>query len=132
VVVLVTHTAVGSNPHGRTGITGRGLLGRFGPNHAADPVVTRWQRNVAGDINKDADNRFAAAWGFGVLCLFHSIKSYLFIFSLARPVLEFVAIKRLDTGEWAIPGGMVEAGDSVSATLRKEFGEEVCKQTNKR
>lgn len=29
------------NPVGRTGLTGRGLLGRWGPNHAADPVVTR-------------------------------------------------------------------------------------------
>ena len=26
---------------GRTGMAGRGLLGRWGPNHAADPVVTR-------------------------------------------------------------------------------------------
>lgn len=30
-----------SNPMGRTGVVGRGLLGRFGPNHAADPIVTR-------------------------------------------------------------------------------------------
>ena len=30
------------NPSGRTGMTGRGLLGKWGPNHAADPVVTRW------------------------------------------------------------------------------------------
>lgn len=29
------------NPIGRTGITGRGCLGRWGPNHAADPIVTR-------------------------------------------------------------------------------------------
>ena len=29
------------NPAGRTGMTGRGLLGKWGPNHAADPVVTR-------------------------------------------------------------------------------------------
>ena len=29
------------NPIGRTGLRGRGLLGRWGPNHAADPVVTR-------------------------------------------------------------------------------------------
>lgn len=29
------------NPFGRTGIAGRGLLGRWGPNHAADPIVTR-------------------------------------------------------------------------------------------
>ena len=29
------------NPIGRTGVCGRGLLGRWGPNHAADSVVTR-------------------------------------------------------------------------------------------
>ena len=29
------------NPVGRTGMIGRGLLGRWGPNHAADPIVTR-------------------------------------------------------------------------------------------
>lgn len=27
------------NPHGPTGIGGRGLLGKWGPNHAADPIV---------------------------------------------------------------------------------------------
>lgn len=32
------------NPVGRTGLTGRGLLGRWGPNHAADPIVSRWKR----------------------------------------------------------------------------------------
>ena len=30
------------NPEGRTGLCGRGLLGRWGPNHAGDPVVTRF------------------------------------------------------------------------------------------
>ncbi len=29
------------NPLGRTGIEGRGLLGHYGPNHAADPIVLR-------------------------------------------------------------------------------------------
>ena len=29
------------NPRGRTGICGRGLLGRWGPNYAVDPIVTR-------------------------------------------------------------------------------------------
>jgi ADP-ribose pyrophosphatase len=33
---------VPQNPLGRTGMRGRGLLGRFGPNHAADPIVTRY------------------------------------------------------------------------------------------
>lgn len=31
------------NPRGRTGLRGRGVLGRWGPNHAADPIVTRWK-----------------------------------------------------------------------------------------
>ena len=30
------------NPRGRTGMIGRGLLGKWGPNHAADPIVTRY------------------------------------------------------------------------------------------
>jgi ADP-ribose pyrophosphatase len=29
------------NPYGRTGISGRGLLGKWGPNYAADPIITR-------------------------------------------------------------------------------------------
>lgn len=29
------------NPMGRTGISGRGVLGRWGANFAADPIVTR-------------------------------------------------------------------------------------------
>ncbi len=29
------------NPVGRTGLSGRGLLGKWGPNYAADPIITR-------------------------------------------------------------------------------------------
>lgn len=29
------------NPAGRTGMAGRGLLGKWGPNYAADPIITR-------------------------------------------------------------------------------------------
>lgn len=38
------------NPIGRTGITGRGLLGRWGPNHAADSLVTRWCRDADDNV----------------------------------------------------------------------------------
>lgn len=31
------------NPVGRTGMVERGLLGQWGPNHAADPIVTRYR-----------------------------------------------------------------------------------------
>lgn len=45
------------NPIGRTGIIGRGVLGRWGPNHAADPVVTRWKRLNNGDVEIDSSNK---------------------------------------------------------------------------
>jgi ADP-ribose pyrophosphatase len=32
------------NPAGRTGLAGRGLLGKWGPNYAADPIITRVNR----------------------------------------------------------------------------------------
>ncbi|KER30212.1 hypothetical protein T265_03364 [Opisthorchis viverrini] len=86
------------NPRGRTGITGRGSLGRWGPNHAADPIVTRWKTNLSGER----------------------------VFDLAskRFVLQFVAIQRGDCGEWAFPGGMVDAGEKCTDSLRREFAEE--------
>jgi ADP-ribose pyrophosphatase len=65
-------------------MVGRGLLGRWGPNHAADPIVTR----------------------------------------IVNSSLQFIGVFRSDGGGWALPGGMVEPGDTVSTTLRKEFGEE--------
>ncbi|XP_074622988.1 transient receptor potential cation channel subfamily M member-like 2 isoform X1 [Acropora palmata] len=83
------------NPMGRTGMSGRGLLGRFGPNHAADPIVTRWKRTSAG-VMLDG----------------------------GKKVLEFVAIQRRDNSQWAIPGGMVEPGQVVTQALKAEFGEE--------
>ncbi|XP_044285329.1 ADP-ribose pyrophosphatase, mitochondrial isoform X2 [Varanus komodoensis] len=86
------------NPVGRTGIVGRGLLGRWGPNHAADPVITRWKRNGSG--NK----------------VTHPVSG--------KNILQFIAIKRKDCGEWAIPGGMVDPGEKLSAALKREFSEE--------
>ncbi|KAF7221230.1 ADP-ribose pyrophosphatase, mitochondrial [Nothobranchius furzeri] len=86
------------NPFGRTGLTGRGLLGRWGPNHAADPIVTRWKVNKSGARTH------------------HPVSKL--------PVLQFVSIKRNDCGEWAIPGGMVDPGEQVSVTLQREFSEE--------
>lgn len=83
-IIMDSKTGLPQNPRGRTGITGRGLLGKYGPNHAADPIVTR----------------------------FHNGQ------------LQVVVIKRKDTGEWAIPGGMVDPGEHVSATVRREFEEE--------
>lgn len=74
------------NPVGRTGTYGRGLLWKWGPNHAADPIVTR--------KNPDTGK------------------------------LQLVVIKRQDTGAWALPGGMVDPGETTSVTVKREFKEE--------
>lgn len=72
------------NPIGRTGLIGRGSLGNWGPNHAADPVVAR----------------------------IHNGK------------LQFILVRRADNSQWALPGGMVEAGQTISGTRKREFAEE--------
>jgi hypothetical protein len=42
-----------------------------------------------------------------------------------KQILQFVAIQRKDTKEWAIPGGMVDPDEpNFSSTLVREFGEE--------
>ena len=91
------------NVKGRTGLSGRGVLGKWGPNHAADPVVTRWSKAENGARKVEE--------------------------ATGRPVLEFVCIQRRDTGLWAIPGGMVDPGERVSATLKREFMEEALDST---
>lgn len=65
------------NPFGRTGLKGRGLLGRYGPNHAADPIVTKWKRDENNEIVKHDDG---------------------------KPILKVLCIKRGDTKEIALPG----------------------------
>mmetsp|Transcript_5112 Transcript_5112/g.15590 ORF Transcript_5112/g.15590 Transcript_5112/m.15590 type:complete len:1405 (+) Transcript_5112:71-4285(+) len=40
------------NPIERTGISGRGKLRYWGPNHVGNPVITRWSRNVDGSVRK--------------------------------------------------------------------------------
>lgn len=86
------------NPVGRTGLTGRGHLGRWGCNHAADPIVTTWSRDEKGRIETHPESQ--------------------------KPILKFVAIQRRDTDQWAIPGGMRDPGEVITKTLVREFAEE--------
>ncbi|XP_021962376.1 ADP-ribose pyrophosphatase, mitochondrial isoform X2 [Folsomia candida] len=87
------------NPMGRTGLSGRGSLGRWGPNHAADCVMTRWKLDDKKEVFISPDDNL--------------------------PKLEFIAIVRLDTGEVALPGGMVDQGEDPVTAAKREFVEEV-------
>lgn len=62
------------NPAGRTG----GSWGVGVPNHTVDPIVTRWKKDDKGNkVDHPASE---------------------------RNILQFVAIKRKDCGEWDLPG----------------------------
>ncbi|VCX39945.1 unnamed protein product [Gulo gulo] len=93
------------NPAGWHRLVGRGLLGWWGPNQAADSILTRWKKDSKG-------KKFT-----------HPVSE--------RNVLQFVAIERKDCGEWAIPGEMVEPGENISTTLKREFGEEAMNSLQK-
>lgn len=41
-----------------------------------------------------------------------------------------IAIQRRDNGMWAIPGGMVDPGEKISSTLKREFIEETLRGSN--
>ncbi|CAG0885113.1 unnamed protein product [Darwinula stevensoni] len=87
-----------ANPIGRTGLRGRGRLGRWGPNRAVDALVTRWKRDEHGNLEVHPES--------------------------GKPIMQFVAIQRTDTGEWAIPGGFPRLKEGMSQTLWREFLEE--------
>lgn len=82
----LNNQGIPKNPCGRTGIRGQGLLGKWGENWAADPVITRYDPKTGK--------------------------------------LLVLLIKRKD-GYWAIPGGMVDPGETkLSATAARELKEE--------
>ena len=78
------------NPFGRTGLQGRGKLYYWGPNHAADCILTREAEKGGGGGGER----------------------------------ELLVIKRGDTGEWALVGGMIDKGELPEDCIRREFGEE--------
>jgi ADP-ribose pyrophosphatase len=74
------------NPLGRTGLQGRGLLGRWGRNQAGDPLLTR--------VHPETDR------------------------------LQVLVIERKDSGQQALPGGMVDEGEEIATTVARELFEE--------
>ena len=74
------------NPLGRTGLGGRGLLGKWGRNQSGDALLTR--------VDPD------------------------------RGRLQVLLIERNDSGQLALPGGMVDKGEDIAATVARELREE--------
>uniref|UniRef100_H3B0C1 Transient receptor potential cation channel subfamily M member 2 n=1 Tax=Latimeria chalumnae TaxID=7897 RepID=H3B0C1_LATCH len=77
------------NPMGRTGLQGKGVLYWFGVNHAIDPVITRWRRKVDGSVK---------------------------VKELKR-MLEFLAVSCPSSKHWALPGGVLEPGETLPRKL---------------
>lgn len=78
------------NPAGRTGVSGRGCLPRFGPNYAADPVVTRTaSRDADGNpvievlLHLDATNALVLPGG--------CVIDYSYHVNAAKPFAEPIA-----------------------------------------
>lgn len=107
------------NPFGRTGMCGRGLLGRWGPNHAADPVVTRnvlvhkTRLDSTHSLSFTFDNCFKLFFLIFIVILLRWKRDQHgnIVTKNGKKVLEFVAIKRKDCGAWAIPGGKCITND---------------------
>ena len=96
--------AVPLNPMGRTGLKGRGHLGRWGPNHRGELIVTRWQRN-SRNIN-----------------MMHQISR--------KPILEVAVRRQRGTMEFLIPVSMADAGSAPLYTATQEFIEDAVVSSN--
>ena len=85
-VVDVDEHGLPLNPRGRTGLSGRFMLDKWGETEAADPILTR-------------TNPESGDW-------------------------EVLLVQRKDTGEWALPGGKVDEGETAAQAAGRELHEE--------
>lgn len=69
---------------GRTGIRGKGVLWRWGPNHEIKAVVTRWRRKYGPDMSPLTD----------------------FLYVEGKRVLEFITVQKdsVMDSNYALPG----------------------------
>ncbi|XP_076076624.1 transient receptor potential cation channel subfamily M member-like 2 isoform X3 [Mytilus galloprovincialis] len=93
------------NPMGRTGLRGKGVLWRWGPNHEILAVCTRWRR---------------------IDTLEGQPQGYLYV--EGKKVLEFIAVRKDDESEdscFGLPGGALHGLISPYSTLVEAFAVEV-------
>eukprot|EP00935_MAST-01C_sp_MAST-1C-sp1_P001470 g1470.t1 len=93
------------NPRERTGIRGRGVLGKWGPNYVADPVITRDHPKVEGL--------------FQVLVLCRDIPK------------EALDEKATETKWYSLPGGYTEtAHETIPPTLKRMMNNQMTVASN--
>lgn len=96
------------NPAGRTGLTGRGSLGLWGPNKAGDPIIVVDGATLNSVILPDSE----------ILQVDYNNQPF-------NPTEKYVRlIKRTDVDAVAIPGGMIDPGESGLKAAIREFAEE--------
>ncbi|XP_052792596.1 transient receptor potential cation channel subfamily M member 2-like isoform X1 [Mya arenaria] len=93
------------NPMGRTGIRGKGILWRWGPNHVIKAVVTRWRRKYGPDLSAMTD--------------------YLYV--EGKRVLEFITVQKetfMDSS-YALPGDILHGLNNPYSILCQSFMSQV-------
>ncbi|XP_060602842.1 transient receptor potential cation channel subfamily M member-like 2 [Ruditapes philippinarum] len=93
------------NPMGRTGMKGKGILWRWGPNHVIKVVVTRWRRKYGPDLNTMTD--------------------YLYV--EGKRVLEFIAVQKDNfvDSSYSLPGDVLHGMSNPYSILCKSFMSQV-------
>ena len=80
------------NPKGRSGLFGRGELERWGPNHITLSLVSRWAKND------------------GKLVTINN-----------QRILEMIAIRRVNSDKWDLPGGYIQPNESIIDAHKRTF-----------
>ena len=80
------------NPKGRTGMSGRGELERWGPNHVSVSLVSRWARKE------------------GKLVTINN-----------QRILEVIVVRRGGSDKWDLPGGYIRENESISSAHKRTF-----------
>ncbi|KAL3880135.1 hypothetical protein ACJMK2_032401 [Sinanodonta woodiana] len=103
-------TGLPQNPMGRTGMRGKGILWRWGPNHVIKAVVTRWRLKHGKDLSSGP-------------------QEYLYV--EGKRVLEFIAVKADDLLESTpgLPGDALHGLENPYSKLCRTFMNSVFNET---
>jgi ADP-ribose pyrophosphatase len=82
------------NPHGRTGLRGRGLYNLWGPNHAVHVLVSRWCRETTDGVDRVVQED-------------------------GRPVLEVMTLNDMEIGQQCLPSVFLRPGEEPAIAIER-------------